>query len=62
MFCNCAYGLTMAVGLSQSGLMVLTSVDGSLDTALWNFVSDSVTWLAANTEVILQNHVWGSST
>ncbi len=62
MFCNSAYGLAMAVGLSQSGLMVLTSVDCSLDTALWNFVSDSVTWLAANMEVILQNHVWGSST
>jgi hypothetical protein len=62
MFCNTAYGLATLVGLSQSGLMVLTSVDGSLDTAQWNFVSDSVTWLAANVEVMLQNHVWGAST
>ena len=45
MFCNSTYGLATSVGLSQNGLMVLASVDGSLDTAQWNFVSDSVTWL-----------------
>ncbi len=41
---------------------MVSSVDGSLDTAQWNFVSDGVMGLAANVELMLQNHACGVST
>jgi hypothetical protein len=47
----------MAAGLLQRALMVSMSDGGSLDTAQWIFVSESMTRYAAKVELMLLNQV-----
>ncbi len=55
------YGSSTEPGSSQSGPMVSTSVAGSLESALWNFVMGLVTRLTAKVALMLQNQAMGAS-
>ncbi len=61
MSCSSWYRSAWAAGFLHSGPILSISVNGSLDNAQLNFVSDFVTLLAAKVASLLQNHAWGES-